>query len=135
SATWETDPSLATVAIDQMRRTPDTEAPHLHREALAVERDRIAGEIAAMVEGDAETHGQFLAAMRAAAVFLPGRERSKTNAIKITHETRLCFHEIGKRMVERGAIDRPNTFGMLRHEEIDDWLASPDSMSAELRER
>ena len=135
SPTWETDPALARVAIEQMRRTPDSEAPHLHLEARAVERDKVAGEIAAMIEGDAETHGQFLAALRAASIFLPGRERSKTNAIKLTHEVRLCFHELGKRMVERGSIDAPNAFGLLRLQEIDDWVAHPDSMSAELRQR
>ena len=135
SPTWETDPALATVAIEQMRRTPDSEAPMLHREVRAVERDKIAGEIAAMVEGDAETHGQFMAAVRAAGIFLPGRERSKTNAIKLTHEVRLCFHELGQRMVERGVVDAPNSFGMLRLEEIDDWVANPGAMTAELQER
>jgi pyruvate,water dikinase len=135
SPTWQTDPALATVAIEQMRRTPDSEAPQLHREARAVERDKIAGEIAAMVEGDAETHGQFMAALKAAAIFLPGRERSKTNAIKLTHEARLCMHEIGQRMVERGAVDAPDAFGLLRLEELDDWLSNPDAMSAALRER
>ena len=135
SPTWGTDPALATVAIEQMRRTPDSEAPHLHREALAVERDRVAGEIAAMVEGDPETHGQFLAAMRAAAIFLPGRERSKTNAIKITHESRVCLTELGRRMVERGSFDAPNDFGMLRQQELDDWLTAPDSFTSELRQR
>lgn len=135
SPTWETEPELVTVAVDQMRRTPDDDAPHLHNEVRAEERDRIAAEIAAMVEGDAETHGQFLAALRAASIFLPGRERSKTNAIRLTHEVRVCFHEVGKRMVERGAVDAPNSFGLLRLQEVDDWLANPDAMSAELRER
>jgi pyruvate,water dikinase len=135
SPTWETEPSLVTVAVDQMRRTPDVDAPELHHEVRAIERDKIAGEIAAMVEGDPETHGQFMAALRAATIFVPGRERSKTNAIRLTHEARVCFHEIGMRMMQRGAVDSPNAFGMLRYEELDDWVSDPDGMSAEIRER
>ena len=135
SPTWQTEPQLAMVAIDQMRRTPESEAPHLHNEVRAVERDKVAGEIAAMVEGDAETHGQFMAALKAASIFLPGRERSKTNAIKLVHETRLHFTELGRRLVERGSFDAPNNFGMLMLEELDDWRADPDAFLPTLRQR
>jgi pyruvate,water dikinase len=135
SPTWGTDPALALVAIEQMRRAPDDASPRRHQQARAEERDRLGAEIAAMVQADAETHGQFLAALRAASIFLPGRERSKTNAIKLTHESRVCWMELGRRMVDRGALDEQTTFGMLRIDEVDDWLAAPDAMTAELRER
>jgi pyruvate,water dikinase len=38
-------------------------------------------------------------------------------------------------MMQRGAVDSPNAFGMLRYEELDDWVSDPDGMSAEIRER
>jgi pyruvate,water dikinase len=135
SPTWGTDPALALVAIAQMRRAPDDASPRLHQAARAEERNRIGAEIAAMVEDDVETHGQFLAALRAASIFLPGRERSKTNAIKLTHESRLCWMELGRRMVDRGVFDEQTLFGMLRLDEVDGWLADPAAWTEELRER
>ncbi len=135
SPTWETDPDLALVAIEQMRRTPDRAAPSEHQSACAEERERVGAEITAMVEGDAETHGQFLAALRAAPLFLAGRERSKTNAIRLTHELRLAMHELGRRYVERGVFDRPNNFGMVRWDELDQLAADPGSLTDEIRKR
>jgi pyruvate,water dikinase len=88
-----------------------------------------------MVEGDAETHGQFLAALRAAPLFLAGRERSKTNAIRLTHELRLAMHELGRRYVEHGVFDRPNNFGMVRWDELDRLAADPGSLTDAIRER
>jgi len=51
--------------------------------------------------------------MRSAAVFLPGRERSKTNVVRLINEARLMMHEFGRRMVTAGYFDRPENFGML----------------------
>ncbi len=50
---------------------------------------------------------------RAAQVFLPGRERTKTNNIRMLHEARMTLRELGRRMVERGAFDEIEDFGML----------------------
>jgi pyruvate,water dikinase len=135
SPTWETEPELALVAIDQMRRTPDAGAPLDHQAARAEERERTGAEIAAMVEDDPETHGQFLAALRAAPLFLAGRERSKTNAIRLTHELRLAMNELGRRYVERGVFDRPNNFGMVRWDELDQLASDPGSLTDAIRER
>jgi pyruvate,water dikinase len=135
SPTWETDPDLALVAIEQMRRTPDDGAPLANQAARATERHRVAEEIAAMLEGDAETHGQFMAAMHAAPLFLAGRERSKTNAIRLTHELRLAMHELGRRYVERGVFDSANNFGMVRWEELDDLGRDPETLTDAIRDR
>ncbi|HEX2383032.1 MAG TPA: PEP-utilizing enzyme [Acidimicrobiales bacterium] len=135
SPTWEIEPELALVAIEQMRRTPDDGAPLEHQAARAQERERVGADIAAMLEGDAETHGQFLAALRAAPLFLAGRERSKTNAIRLTHELRLAMHELGRRYVERGVFDQPNNFGMVRWDELDQLAADPGSLTETIRER
>jgi pyruvate,water dikinase len=135
SPTWETEPELALVAIDQMRRTPDDGAPLDHQAARAAERERTGAEIAAMVESDPETHGQFLAALRAAPMFLAGRERSKTNAIRLTHELRLAMHELGRRYVERGVFDRQNNFGMVRWDELGQLVNDPGSLTEPIRER
>jgi len=135
SPTWQTEPELALVAIDQMRRSPDAASPIEHQSARAVEREKVGAEIASMIENDTETHDQFLAALRAASLFLAGRERSKTNAIRLTHELRLAMHALGRRYVERGVFDAPNNFGMVRWAELDQLVADPASLAAEVRER
>ena len=135
SPTWETDPDLALVAIEQMRRSPDAFSPVQHQAERAAERARLGEEIAAMVEGDPETHGQFLAALHAAPIFLAGRERSKTNNIRLTHELRLGMHELGRRLVERGIFERPNNFGMVRWDELDQLVDDPASLAPAIHER
>lgn len=135
SPTWETEPELALVAIEQMRRSPDSASPIDHQAARSEERERIGAEIAAMLEGDPETQGQFMAALRAGPLFLAGRERSKTNAIRLTHECRLALCELGRRYVERGHFDRVNTYGMVRWAELDQLADDPASLADELRQR
>ena len=49
----------------------------------------------------------------------PGRERTKTNCIRLIHEMRMSMREIGRRMVERGAFDEIEDFGFVRAAEID----------------
>ncbi|MEY2449605.1 MAG: rifampicin phosphotransferase [Acidimicrobiaceae bacterium] len=135
SPTWETDPDLALVAIAQMRRAPDDASPIDHQSSRSDEREVVGAEIAAMLDGDPETQGQFVAALRAATIFLAGRERSKTNAIRLTHEYRLALFELGRRYVERGVFDAPNTFGMVRWDELDQLVDDPESLADELRQR
>ena len=58
--------------------------------------------------------------MRSASVFLPARERYKTNCIKVIGEIRACILELGRRMVDRGALDRAEQVYFLRR-----WRARP----------
>jgi pyruvate,water dikinase len=135
SPTWETDPTLALSAIDRMRLSPESAAPRGHNDAMAREREQLAPQIVAKVDGHPETQGQLQAALHAATVFLAGRERSKTNAIKLTHEARLGFMELGRRMVDAGHFESPLNFGMLRDQELDDFLADPTGWSSEVARR
>jgi len=133
--TWETRPELALAAIDRMRLATDSQSPELGNRRMAEERERIVTEIGAMLEGDAETHGTFLAAARAATLFQAGRERTKTNAIKMIHEARVAWHTIGRRMVAGGFCEEEGDYGLLLAEEFDQWLRDPASLSETLRER
>jgi len=132
---WETRPELALAAIDRMRLADDSASPSGKNLELAVERERIVGEISEMLAGDPETQGMFLAAANAATVFQAGRERTKTNAIKLIHESRMALHTIGRRMVEAGHIDAVGDYGLLRIEEAQDWLTNPAAFTETLRER
>lgn len=135
SPTWETDPNLALAAIDRMRVSPASSAPQDQNAARAAERVALGAEIAALVEGDPETHGQFLAALNSATVFMPGRERTKTNAIKLVHEARMALREWGDRCVEAGTFPTRNAYGLLQRDEIDAFFADPSGWHDELARR
>ncbi len=99
---WETDPELPLCAVDRMRLASDEQAPRDQQEAMAAARAEAMPKVLAAVQDDPETHGQLAAALAAAPVFLAGRERTKTNIIRLVNEMRVLSHALGRRMVERG---------------------------------
>ena len=125
SPTWETAPDLALAAIDRMRLSPADAAPETRNAERGAERTALGAEIAAMVEGDAETHGQFLAALNSATVFMPGRERTKTNCIKLIQEVRMALQEFGRRCVAAGTFPYVNSYGLLTKAEQFAFLDDP----------
>jgi pyruvate,water dikinase len=82
-----------------------------------------------------EAQGQMAAALGAAKLFLPGRERTKTTIIKITQECRLAARELGRRLVERGVFDRAENIGMMANDELDALIADPASWRDTVMER
>lgn len=135
SPTWETDPALALAAIDRMRLSPEEAAPGAHQAERARERAALGAALLEALAADPEAQAQVGAALHAATVFLAGRERSKTNAIRLVHECRVAMAELGRRMTERGVFEDPGTYAMLRDDELDAFLADPESMASELRQR
>jgi len=135
SPTWETAPDLALAAIDRMRLSGDDAAPQLRNDERAAEREALGAEIAAMVEGDPETHGQFMAALNSATVFMPGRERTKTNCIKLVHEARVALSEWGRRCVEAGTFPEVRSYGMLTKDEQYAFLDDPSGFHDTLAQR
>jgi pyruvate,water dikinase len=135
SPSWETDPALALAAIDRMRVAPEDAAPDSNGAALAADREALGAELTARLADDPETQAQFVAALAAAKVFLPGRERSKTNVIRMVNEFRILFNEVGRRMVDAGILARPQDVSMLLDEELDGFLASPESYREVIAER
>ena len=135
SPTWETEPDLALAAIDRMRLSGESAAPRLHNADRATDRERIGAEIAAMLEGDPETQAQFQAALNAATVFMPGRERTKTNNIKLVQEMRVAYHEFGRRRVADGTFRQVNDFGLLTRAELRESVDDPGKYTSVLEER
>jgi pyruvate,water dikinase len=119
SHTWETKPDLVMALIDRMRQSDDATAPELHHAVAEAERLRLGDEIAGMLAGDPETQGQFVAALASANTFLPGRERSKTNIIRVIHEVRMAIFELGQRAVARGLLDDRRDVCLLFGDELD----------------
>ncbi len=116
--TWETSPDLALAFIDLMRQQPDDQNPSAENASREAERLQLTDEIAGMLEGDAEAHATFLAAVASAGTFVPGRERSKTNIIRVINESRMALRELGRRAVIRGELDDPRDACMLFADEL-----------------
>ena len=132
---WETNPELPLAAIDRMRLADDDQAPRHHQEAMAAAREAAVPGVLAAVEGDPETHGQLTAALAAAPVFLAGRERTKTNVIRLVNEIRVAIVALGERMVERGHFAKPTSGAMIADGEMDAFLADPEAWVDTIRER
>lgn len=133
--TWGTNPELALAAVDRMRKAPADAGPQGNWDERAADREALTAEVAAKLEGNPEVQGQFLAAVRAAGLFLAGRERTKTTIIKLVHESRLGFTEIGRRMYDAGQFDRVEDFAMICDDEYEDFLADPAKYRDTIRER
>jgi rifampicin phosphotransferase len=135
SPSWETKPALALVAIDRMRQAPDLADPARQFEIRAQQRATTSAELLSMVAADPATHGQLAAAIGCSAAWLPGRERTKTNNIRVIHEMRMAMRELGRRMVELGAFDEIEDFGFVREAEMPTLFTDPHSLTEAVRSR
>ncbi len=135
SPSWETKPTLALVAIDRMRQAPDSADPAMQFTIRAEQRAAASAELLSMVEADPATHGQLAAAIACSAAWLPGRERTKTNNIRVIHEMRMAMRELGRRMVGLGAFDEVEDFGFVREAEMPTLFTDPHSLTETIRSR
>jgi len=135
SPTWETDPDLALAAIDRMRLADQSADPRAQNQGRSDERVAIGNAITEAIAADPEAQGQFMAALHAATVFMPGRERTKTNCVKLIQEVRVGLREWGRRCVEAGTFPKINSYGLLTKEEMFSFLESPDGLFDQLSER
>jgi pyruvate,water dikinase len=136
--TWETTPALAFAAIDRMRLAGDDAHPENQHAALAAARAAAGEEVRATLRAagvDDETKQNFELAYAAAAVWLPGRERTKTNCIRLIQEARVPMMEFGRRMVDAGHFTEPNDWAFLFVDEFDAFFADPGSMTGTIAER
>lgn len=136
SPTWETHPNIALAAIDRMRLANESADPRGHQRERAAERAEAAATLLAMVESDPAAHGQLAAAIAASGAWLPARERTKTNNIRLVQEVRIPLRELGRRYTERGVFDEIEDFGLVLFDEMDELLGpNPHVITDRIRER
>ena len=133
---WETKPEMALAALDRIRLQKDGEAPKIRNARKAAEREVAVAEVRAKVaaSGSEELSGQLEAAL-VAANQLAFRERTKTNIIRVVHEGRMCFRELGRRHAAAGDIADAQHVFMLLEAELDAFVASPSSFRPTLADR
>jgi len=132
---WEIKPRIALAAIDLMRRSDGSHAPDVRHAISVEERDRVTGEIRGRIAADPETAGLFEAALTSARLFLAGRERAKTNVVRVINEVRVAMYEYGRRLVERGVISEVQQVFMVTDDELDQLRADPAAFTTVIAER
>jgi phosphohistidine swiveling domain-containing protein len=63
------------------------------------------------------------------------RERTKTTIVKVIHEARMAFRELGRRHSQSGDISDAGHVFMLLESELDDFISDPASFRDTLAER
>lgn len=130
SDVWETKPELALNLISVMRKQGDDGGPAARSEAGTAEREAVTAQIRSAIAGDPEASAQFEAGLVSAHRYLAGRERAKTNIIKVINEVRVAFRELAR----RHAYDVVE-FHQLLDDELEAFLAAPDGFRARLSQR
>ncbi|MFZ9232661.1 MAG: PEP-utilizing enzyme, partial [Ilumatobacteraceae bacterium] len=130
SDTWETKPELVTVLIDAMRGAADGESPVLRNERNVALREAAEARVREALAGQPDVLAQFDMALRSAHLYLAGRERAKTNIIKVVHEVRMAAFALAARTGYS-----KSQICMLLADELDAFVAQPDEFRARLAQR
>jgi rifampicin phosphotransferase len=133
--TWETHPDIALGLIDRMRLLGDDRDPRLTAPRVVSERQELADELRAKLAGNAEQLGVLEAALKAMSVWMPVRELSKTNYIRVLHECRLPVREVARRFVEAGHLETIEDLALLRLDEVRGMFGDPTSVAEVISQR
>ncbi|MGD9988496.1 PEP-utilizing enzyme [Pseudonocardia sp.] len=135
ASTWSLRPELVLHTVDRMRGVGDDEAPAVKNAQRADDREAATKIVREIVAGNAEAAGQFEVALRAAALWLRGRERSRTTSAMLVHELRLPALELGRRGAAAGHLDDEKQIFMLFADELPAYLAEPGKFTQVVRDR
>ena len=131
---WETRPELALAALDRVRFQTDDESPQRRHDAIAARREEVTAEVRARVADDDELADMVEGALIAANM-MAYRERTKTTIVKVIHEGRMLFRELGSRHAEAGNLTDERHVFMLLEPELDAFVADPGSFRELLSQR
>lgn len=135
SWSYETKPDLVLSSVERLRHADDDADPVRGEAAGAAERERLTEQFRTMFADNPEALGTFNAALHSAGVFMAARERCKCNNIRTIAEVRMCFYELGQRMVDAGHLAHKRQICMLLAEEVDAYVADPGAFKILLAER
>jgi len=133
--TWGTSPDLALAHIERMRLVDDDQAPESKYAERAAQREAATVTMRELLAADPETAVQFETVLRAAGLWLRGRERARTTAAMLLHELRLAALELGSRFTTAAWLDTADQIFMLFADELDHWLEDPAVYRDTLRAR
>ena len=121
--------------LNAMRQQADSADPELAIHRNSEIRENLRTEFTEIFSGNEEASAMFAAGMQAGEVWLAARERQKSTIVKPIQEIRLCFRELGSRLVADGTLEDTDLIFMLLEDELDDFISNPASFSEQLTER
>ncbi|MEY3566679.1 MAG: Chondramide synthase cmdD [Actinomycetota bacterium] len=128
SPTWETHPPLLLAALDRVRLQSDDESPHARHALKAARRDELVATARRALVDNADV-APLLDLGLSAGKMMAHRERTKTTIVRVLHEARMAFLELGRRHGHDESIFQ------LLDEELDAYVADPASFSEILEQR
>lgn len=128
SPTWETHPQLALAALDRIRLQSDRESPVLRNAQRATAREAMVAHAREALGGQPEIIA-LLEAGITAGTMMAHRERTKTTIVRVLHEARMAFRELGSR---HGHLEL--VFQLL-DSELDAYVNDPASFTTSLTDR
>jgi len=128
SPTWETHPQLLLAALDRVRLQSDAESPHERHREKATQRDALIAK-ARIALSDKPDIAPLLDLGLGAGKMMAHRERTKTSIVRVLHEARVAFRELGHRHGQDELV-----FQVL-DSELDAYIANPSSFTNTLTER
>ncbi len=135
SWSYETKPDLVLSSVERLRHADDNADPVRGEASGAAERERLTEHFRTLFADNPEALGTFNAALHSASVFMAARERCKCNNIRTIAEVRMCFYELGQRMVDAGHLAHKRQICMLLADEVDAFMADPVAFKALLAQR
>jgi phosphohistidine swiveling domain-containing protein len=133
SETWGTEPAIALAAIERLRRAPADRDPSAAGRRLAVERERVTREVRQQLAR--LIRPLFDRFARAARLYAEGRERAKAVFIDDTYPVRRALFELADRTRRRGGPATRRDFFLVTIDELDDFVANPESFSSVIADR
>ncbi|MCZ4653865.1 PEP-utilizing enzyme [Gordonia amicalis] len=133
--TWETHRAIPLGMIDRLRLQDESKNPRLQSQRVRRDRDEVTAAIREKLAADPEALAGFDAVLSTVDVYMPAREQSKTNTIRVLQECRMPLFELGRRFVERGTLSRPDDLTMLKIDELDKFIDDPTPFVATIDER
>jgi rifampicin phosphotransferase len=130
SEVWETTPALVTVLIDRMRGAAAGESPMIRNQRNIELREAATTRVRTLLADQPEVLAQFEAGLCSAHVHLAGRERTKTNVIRVLHEIRMAIRELAARHEYT-----MSEVCMLVADELDAFVSGPDEFRPRLAAR
>ena len=135
SDSWFLNPELPLGMIGLLRQQTDDQSPQARSAVTAARREQVVAELKELVAGDPETSAMLAAGLQSGLIFFQGRELSKDAAVRTTHEAKLPFVELGRRLAERETIADPKHVFMLLDSELDEVLREPAGWRVTLADR
>lgn len=134
-ATWETHPHVALGLIDRMRLQPDDRSPDAMAPRVRSERESLTEELRGRLADQPDVLAGLDTALEAMAVWMPARELSKTNTVRVLQEVRLPLIELGRRYADKGVLDELDDIAMLTVDELETLWTDSSRARALIAER